>query len=615
MKKIITLFIALFITVSSFGQAPDKMSYQGVIRNSSNALVINQTVGMQISILQGGDLANPGTTISYVETQTPTTNANGLVSLEIGAGTAVTGSFAGINWANGPYFIKTETDPSGGTSYSITGTTELMSVPYALYAANGISSVQASDITTNNAKIGFTDALVSANATVVANTAKVGQTPGATAGDMQYWDGTAWVIVPTTAKQGVSLQLIGGIPSWVSGPLISAPGAVIIGTATAADAQATVSFTAPSNDGGSPITNYTATSSPGNIIRTLTQSGSGTILVPGLTNGTAYTFTVTATNAVGESAASDASNSVTPIVPQVPNAPIIGIATAGNTQATVSFTAPSNDGGSAITSYTATSSPDNIIGILTQSGSGTILVPGLTNGTAYTFTVTATNAVGASAASAASNSVTALSSVTIGTQVWQSRNLDVATYRDGTVIPQVTDQGEWEALTTAAWCYYNNDPANGTTYGKYYNWYAVMGITVAEDATPTDAQIAARKQLAPIGWHVPSVAEWTTLTTFLGGENVAGGKMKEVGIIPDGTWKSPNTDATNSSGFTALAGGYRMSFDNNAFGFSGGLGFHWSSTSRDAGFAFYQYLFSYDGKVVINSGRKGDGITVRTLRD
>jgi hypothetical protein len=133
MKTIIYSIVAgLLLTVSIFAQAPQKMSYQAVIRNSSNALITSTPVGMKISILQG---SSTGTAV-YVETQTPSTNANGLVSLEIGTGAPITGTFAGVNWATGPYFIKTETDPTGGTAYSITGTNELMSVPYALFSAN-----------------------------------------------------------------------------------------------------------------------------------------------------------------------------------------------------------------------------------------------------------------------------------------------------------------------------------------------------------------------------------------------------------------------------------------------------------------------------------------------
>ena len=112
------------------------MSYQAVVRNTTNNLVVSQNVGMQISILQGSATG----TVVYVETQTPTSNTNGLVTIEIGGGTVVSGNFATINWANGPYFIKTETDPTGGSSYTITGTSQLLSSPYALYAKTSGSS-------------------------------------------------------------------------------------------------------------------------------------------------------------------------------------------------------------------------------------------------------------------------------------------------------------------------------------------------------------------------------------------------------------------------------------------------------------------------------------------
>lgn len=130
MKRIFTIAAALLMTASVWAQAPQKMSYQAVVRDAGSALVTSQAVGMQISILQGSAI---GTAV-YVETQTPTTNANGLVSLEIGTGTVVSGDFTTIDWANDTYFIKTETDPTGGTTYTITGTNQLMSVPYALHS-------------------------------------------------------------------------------------------------------------------------------------------------------------------------------------------------------------------------------------------------------------------------------------------------------------------------------------------------------------------------------------------------------------------------------------------------------------------------------------------------
>jgi hypothetical protein len=130
MKKIFTIAAALMMTASVWAQSPEKMSYQAVVRDAGNALVSSIAVGMQLSILQG---SATGTAV-YVATQTPTTNINGLVSLEIGAGTVVSGDFSTIDWSAGPYFIKTETDPTGGTTYTITGTSQLMSVPYALHA-------------------------------------------------------------------------------------------------------------------------------------------------------------------------------------------------------------------------------------------------------------------------------------------------------------------------------------------------------------------------------------------------------------------------------------------------------------------------------------------------
>ncbi len=132
MKNLTTILFAILFASNIFAQAPQKMSYQAVIRNSSNMLVVNTNVGMRISILR--DSAN-GTAV-YVETQTKATNTNGLVSIEIGGGTIISGLFSSINWATGKYFVKTETDPAGGTNYTITGTQQLLSVPFALYAAN-----------------------------------------------------------------------------------------------------------------------------------------------------------------------------------------------------------------------------------------------------------------------------------------------------------------------------------------------------------------------------------------------------------------------------------------------------------------------------------------------
>lgn len=188
--------------------------------------------------------------------------------------------------------------------------------------------------------------------------------------------------------------------------------------------------------------------------------------------------------------------------------------------------------------------------------------------------------------------------ITIGTQVWQSINLDVTTYRDGTPIPQVTDPTQWANLTTGAWCYYDNNPSNGMIYGKLYNWYAVAGIHDTDPNTPN-------KVLAPAGWHVPFDIEWSALVNFLGGESTAGGKMKSTGTT---LWNDPNTAATNSSGFTGLPGGLRS--HNGLFSYIG-IFSHWWSANSGGG----RNLYHDNSSANKDSGDKRYGGFVRCVRD
>jgi uncharacterized protein (TIGR02145 family) len=364
----------------------------------------------------------------------------------------------------------------------------------------------------------------------------------------------------------------------------SVPNSPTSPVATAGNVQATVAFSVPVANGGTAITGYTVTASPGGFTKTGTNSP---LIVTGLTNGTSYTFTVVANNAAGNSVASTVSNAVTPN--SVPNSPTSPVATAGNAQASVAFTVPVANGGTAITGYTVTASP----GGFTKTGTTSpLIVTGLTNGISYTFTVVATNTMGNSVASTVSNAVMPLSNATIGSQVWTTTNLDVTTYRNGDVIPQVTDGTAWSALTTGAWCYQGNNSANGPVYGKLYNWYAVNDP----------------RGLAPLGWHIPSNAEWTTLTGFLGGDSVAGGKMKETGTTH---WAGSNTGATNTSGFTALPGGY----NNGTFNSLTTSGFWWSSSESDTSNAKFRVI-DYNA-TFMNGGStiKAAGFSVRCNRD
>ena len=185
-------------------------------------------------------------------------------------------------------------------------------------------------------------------------------------------------------------------------------------------------------------------------------------------------------------------------------------------------------------------------------------------------------------------------SVTIGTQIWMLENLKTTKYNNGTSIPLVTDSAAWSNLDTPGYCWYNNDAANKNTYGALYNWYTVnTGI------------------LAPTGWHVPTDAEWTILTTYLGGESIAGGKLKETGSTH---WRSPNAGATNESGFTALPGGHRDI--NGAFNVIGDDGYWWSVTEYSTtGKVWYRNMdYNYAGVVPVSNNKK-NGHSVRCVKN
>ncbi len=195
--KTVLLVTAIVFSISSFAQAPNKMSYQAVIRDATNNLVVNQSVGVKVSILK---TSASGTAV-FVETYSATTNANGLVSIEIGSGTNVSGSISGINWGNDAYYIKTETDPTGGTSYSISATNQLLSVPFAL-SSKSATNMELKDLT------------------------NVTGTP--TSGQVLKWDGTTW-------KPQNDLTTGGGTGSYTAGAGITISGTNVIAADLGAD--------------------------------------------------------------------------------------------------------------------------------------------------------------------------------------------------------------------------------------------------------------------------------------------------------------------------------------------------------------------------------------------
>ncbi len=230
--------------------------------------------------------------------------------------------------------------------------------------------------------------------------------------------------------------------------------------------------------------------------------------------------------------------------------------------------------------------------------------------TTYHYRIKAENGKGItySADSTFTTMKDAYESVTIGSQIWMSKNLNVSTYRNGDLIPKVTDAATWGSLTTGAYCYYNNDSATyAAIYGKLYNWYAVNDS----------------RGLAPNGYHVPSNIEFDSLIKYLDFSvdiscstcvlnTNAGGDLKE---LSTSHWSSPNVGATNSTGFNALPGGYRNFGGSSEFVELGYGGFFWSSTQFDIQNGFYRGLYSVNSQVFKNYFSKNSGFSIRCLKD
>lgn len=195
--------------------------------------------------------------------------------------------------------------------------------------------------------------------------------------------------------------------------------------------------------------------------------------------------------------------------------------------------------------------------------------------------------------------------VAIGPQIWMAENLKTTVYRNGDPITNVTDNIPWENDTTGAYCYYNNDAANIPTFGMLYNWYAVHDS----------------RNIAPVGWHVPTDAEWSALRSWLAGQYVAGGKLKSRGTLnvtdinatPTPYWNTPNIAASDEVGFSALPGGYR--YYGGVFGGVADAGYWWSSTQYDAGTAWCRYISNDSAELYSSYIAKGLGFSIRCIKD
>jgi len=305
-------------------------------------------------------------------------------------------------------------------------------------------------------------------------------------------------------------------------------------------------------------------------------SGIFTSLITGLTAGTIYYLRAYATNSAGTAYGSQVNfTTIFSYSVAVSSNPAPGGTTSGsgvfNSGTLVTVTAVANAG------YTFTN--------WTESGTAVSTTAG------YTFAISGNRTLVANYTTGViDGDGNVYKTVTIGTQVWITEDLKTTKYIDGSIIPLVTDNTIWLNLVTPGFCWHNND---ATATRALYNWYAVN-----------------TGKLCPSGWHVPSDAEWTILTTYLGGETVAGGKLKETGTSH---WRTPNVGATNSSGFTSVPGGNR--FINGNFDVYGNYNYWWSSTATSPSSAWYRNVFYNTSSVYRLIQDKYLGFSVRCLRN
>ena len=678
MKKLSFLFAILMIAaVSLFAQAPQKFSYQAVVRNANNQLVTSQAVGVRVSILQGGVSG----TVVYMETQTAVTNTNGLITLQIGGGNVLSGNFATIDWSDGPFFLKTETDPAGGTNYSIEGTQQLLSVPYALYAgasANGFSG-DYNDLT-NTPTMPVVPTDVSSFTNDAGYITSYTETdPLFNAWDKDYNDLSNKPNLSTVATTGNYSDLVNK-PTLFDGnynSLSNRPNLATVATTgnyTDLTNRPTIptvptNVSAFTNDAGY-ITSYTETQTLAEVTANGNSAGSRQlkdILDPveayDAVNLRTLTWMIDSLRTEFqhhlqqqqevmqqqidslqdriEELEENNSGSTTQIQPTVTSS------TAANVTVT-NITATS------ATLYGTVSNPGNVTitaqGFewkVTQSGTytavnaiGTVMsynLTGLTPNTSYTYRAFVTSTAGTNYGEEITFTTTAsiggvdaqpcpgtptvtdvdgntYNTVWIGNQCWMKENLRTTKYADGTPI----SLGSIESTTTAYRYRPDNNSANVSTNGYLYNWRAVMGNSSSSSENPSGVL-----GICPYGWHVPSDAEWTELVDYVR-DNVCISNSSTCivqALSATTGWEIYITTCTggnnlsdnNATGFSALPAGVSYWSNDVYYGFSR-YAFFWSATEYGS-LVYYRILGCGHVPTASNTGEKSSGLSVRCLRD
>ncbi|MCB2218966.1 MAG: fibrobacter succinogenes major paralogous domain-containing protein [Bacteroidetes bacterium] len=690
MKKLALTLLAVVAAAILFCQTPQAFKYQTVIRDNTGQLIVNQNVSFRISILKGSISGPP----VYVEIHNDITNNFGLSNLEIGYGIPLGGyDFIDIDWGSDSYFLQVELDVQGLTNYQLMGTTQLLSVPYALHAATTSDTTrwrkgENGNLFYNKGKLGVgtENPIVKLDIRGTnpddGTALSLGNSDnshrlllyGGRTGDPNpfiHWnqsdplrfttdeggwsekmritgdgsigigtmapDNSALVDISSSTKGFVAPRMTSiermAIPTPASGLLVYqtdglngyyfysgytweliGSGATKIDDLTDAIAggdnvfigtNSGVNFTFSGNGGNSALGNsalFSITSGWENTAVGLSalagitignrnvaigaganetnQEGSYNTMIgykAGANSSASGNVFIGANAGFNESSGNklyiENSDSGTPLVYGEFDNDLIRIN--GVLDINNAYQLPKTDGDNG---QVMQSNGEGIVSWEDQIDSTTIASMGFISGNNY---------------SCIDYDGNAYPTIQIGNTVWMAENLRVTHYNNGYPIPYITDDGVWSSLNYGGYCWYMFSQSNYEKYGVLYNWYAVVDI----------------RKLCPQGWHTPSGDDWDKLILYLGGENVAGGKMKSVTAL----WEDPNTDATNSVGFSGLPGGFQSQC-NGSFG-EGGSGSFWESTAYDLSDAWWRRLICNDSKIDRHHFPKQEGHSVRCIKD
>jgi uncharacterized protein (TIGR02145 family) len=613
--------MAITVSFTIFAQAPNAFNYQGVARDLTGNPILNRNIGIRVSILQGTITGNE----AYKELHLISTSNTGLFNIQIGGGTPVSGSIGSINWGEGSFFLKIEMDENGGSSYKLIGTNQLLSVPYALYAEKSGNSTlwskNGSNVYYNNGNVGIgitnpmnkLQILVDSNdfavpfsvinkntgANSAANIGVRCDGPSAFSFGKLGEKATGWPGYGTpgtsyiyNGKYGKGLNII--VPDSTDGKIN-----FFVGTTAKSTPKLMIA-----NNGNIGI----GTTNPVSKL----QVSNGDVMIP---EGNLYFGKFLK---IGDYNANSHINQF-----ELNQNSIIYGRYLNGLYGNMVIQANSTEYASSINFVTGSSlSRDNnppalrmvIMGNgnigIGKTPSTKLDINGVVNVNDNNITNVATpkndkDAVNKAYVDALMDRLyeqgvlkikdvdgNYYNVVKIGDQFWMAENLKTTKYRDGTSLLNVSDSTTWTNMTTDAYCWYKNDSvANSNKYGALYNWYA-----------------ASNEKLCPTGWHVPTDLEWTVLEEFLGGSSIAGGRMKTVN-----GWNSPNTGATNSSGFSGISSGNRR--EDGLFPTVGYIAIWWTSTEFSSTAAKFKHLYYNNSFLNSGNNHKEAGSSVRCIKN